>query len=119
MRDPEQIIHAAEELFFLPKGSLKGGSRKQEIKKVRFMIMSILRDQGYTYKRIGLALGGRDHSSVINGLSRVNTITYPDIIKMKDLLIAHLEGGTQTVHQGVGYAVVVSKDRFYNFSEAI
>lgn len=120
MRDPEQIIHAAEELFFLPKGTLKGPSRKTEVKKVRYVVMDILRKENeMSLQSIGRCLGGRDHSTVISGLKRVDVITHPDILKMRERLIAHLEGGTQTVHQGVGYAVVVSKDRFYNFSEAI
>lgn len=36
----------------------------------RFHVMAILRDQGFSFPRIGLVMGGRDHSSTWHGVRR-------------------------------------------------
>jgi hypothetical protein len=50
---------------------IKGKSRRKELTAVRHEVMYLLRVRlGMSYPKIGAALGGRDHSTVISGIAK-------------------------------------------------
>lgn len=61
------ITGAACRLTFMSKGDLTSPRRVQYIMRVRQAVYFIARQHGYSYRTIGGALGGRDHSTVVRG----------------------------------------------------
>lgn len=57
---------------------LKGSSRKKDVTAARFRAFWRLRQAGWSTNEIGLVLGGRDHSTVIAGLRRFESIMAAD-----------------------------------------
>lgn len=71
---PEIVIKAVEKHFNLREDSLKSKSKTNEISIPRQISMYIMNEMcsGISYKKIGEALGGRDHSTIIHGLKVIN-----------------------------------------------
>lgn len=64
------VAHVAR-LHGMTAADLRGPSRAHTVCMVRWRAMKALRERGTTLVRIGELLGGRDHTSVINGLRRL------------------------------------------------
>ena len=56
----------------------KLASRKARYVRARSLVMLILRNRGFSYPRIGEWLGGRDHSTVINSVKRIEATIRAD-----------------------------------------
>ena len=54
----------------LTPDELTGGNRTRQPVELRFAVMLVLSERGWSYSQIGRLLGGRDHSSVSHGLAR-------------------------------------------------
>jgi chromosomal replication initiation ATPase DnaA len=66
----EIVAHVGRRLD-IPRDVLLGNDRHQKYVKVRHAIMLVARVRlGLSYLIIGRRLGGRDHSTVINGVER-------------------------------------------------
>ena len=50
------------------------GSRTSKYCRARYIAMWVLRKRGGSYPQIGIRMGGRDHSSVINGIRRIEAM---------------------------------------------
>lgn len=67
---PEIVIKAVERHFNLREDSLKSKSRANEISIPRQISMYIMKEMctNISYIKMGAALGGRDHSTIIHGI---------------------------------------------------
>ena len=71
---PDAVIKAVGEYFNLPAEALCGKSRAREIADARHITMYLLRENAHQRTTdIGRTLGGRDHSTVIHGLRKVES----------------------------------------------
>lgn len=71
MKRSEKIIAQVAEDFGLTVGDITGPSRKARICNARFYAARRIREElSLSYVLIGLALGGRDHSTIIAGLKK-------------------------------------------------
>lgn len=82
---PEKVVESLSKYIdidveYILLGSKKKpylGARKREIMDFRFMLYSLLCKHSlphYTLKELGQAVGGRDHSTVINGKRGFNNL---------------------------------------------
>ena len=70
-------------LYYVSVQDITGTSRKKEIVNARHLIMYILKQIfNMSYKEIGLLLGSRDHTTVMNGVEKTKEL----ITKDKNLL---------------------------------
>lgn len=74
-RDPlvRRLIQTACSHTGLSEGELLGQERGRYVSRVRFAIMHVAYAAGvgpYSTPHLGLLLGGRDHTTVLNGLRR-------------------------------------------------
>lgn len=49
---------------------LKGEGRNQPLVHARWAVAYLLRKRGWTARRIGLLLGGRDHTTILHAIDR-------------------------------------------------
>lgn len=62
----EILLDKIAEIFSTTVGDLKGKSRTKHLVAARTAFVRIMRLRGFSYPAIGRALGGRDHSTLIN-----------------------------------------------------
>ncbi len=71
--DPDKIMEEVTMRFRVSSGDLVGSSRKKEVVRARHVAMYLLHEElGMKHTEIGRQLGGRDHSTVINAVGKVN-----------------------------------------------
>ena len=76
---PDAVIKAVGEYFTLTPNDLCGKSRAREIADARHIAMYLLREDSHQRTTdIGRTLGGRDHSTVIHGLRKVESALATD-----------------------------------------
>lgn len=72
---PKEIVSAVSKQFKVSVEDLRGSCRKSHLVYARQMAMYLLRhDFGYSLEQIGQILGGRDHSTIIYGVSKVEKL---------------------------------------------
>lgn len=49
---------------------ITGANRNRSVLLVRYAISAVARENGHSYPQIGKMLGGRDHSTIINGVKQ-------------------------------------------------
>jgi chromosomal replication initiator protein len=70
---PEAVIKAVADYFDLPPEVLSGQGRPREVAEARHIAMYLLREEArLRITDIGRLLGGRDHSTVIHGLRKID-----------------------------------------------
>ncbi len=63
-----QIIANAAKVFKVPSRSIIGRAREPQMVDARFAVIWVARETlGYSFPRIGNALDGRDHTSIMHG----------------------------------------------------
>lgn len=72
------LVDSVGEDFQLSPKSMRGPSRFKCMFHARSVVVKLLREQGWSYPRIGRALGGRDHSTVINSHAMFETYAQRD-----------------------------------------
>jgi chromosomal replication initiator protein len=77
-----ETLRVAAGIFGFTITELKGDSRYTELVRARWAVMLAMRERGVSTPRIGAALGGRDHTTVLHGLRRAIEL------KRKDPLFA-------------------------------
>ena len=65
------IQHVANAYGYAPEDMKRRGRSDRRLSSARFVVMSLLHEHGFSYKTIGVLLGGRDHSSILYGCRRV------------------------------------------------
>lgn len=66
----QEIIKECAYLFGLDVEELVGRSHMQHICKARFALYKAFHLRGWSYSAVGRAIGGRDHTTIINGIAR-------------------------------------------------
>lgn len=73
---PGKVINAVCRYFKVTSGDLTSPSRKASFVYPRQILMFLLRSElALPLEQIGHLLGGRDHSTVIHGISKIETLT--------------------------------------------
>lgn len=74
------ICRTVEDYFNLPRGSLQLNTRKREIAQARQLAMYFARKlTRLTTEKIGIAIGGKDHATVLNAIKVVQNLRSADI----------------------------------------
>ena len=85
--NPEQIILKVAKYFQIEIADLKGKSREQNLVIARQIAMFILReDSQMNLTTIGLLFGGRDHTTVLHGIRKIQTDAATNQNLRRDLL---------------------------------
>ena len=72
---PELVIEVASELFGFTTDELKGPSRSRTLVQARQIAMYVLRQlTDYSYPAIAGAFGGRDHTTVIHAVKKIESL---------------------------------------------
>jgi len=72
---PGRVIEAVSKHFKVDALSLRGSSRKASLVLARQVLMYLLRTElGLPLEQIGELVGGRDHSTVIHGIDKINNL---------------------------------------------
>lgn len=66
----KDIVKKASEATKIPVEVIIGPSRKKKLAQIRHAIYFVCREQGYSFPRIGAAVGGRDHTTIIHGVKQ-------------------------------------------------
>lgn len=84
---PQKVIDAVCKYFKVAPALVNGQSRKSELVVARQTLMYLLRKKvGLQLDEIGSLLGGRDHSTVIYGVGKVEKLIYSSQTKADELL---------------------------------
>lgn len=76
---PENVIQAVASHFKIPADDLVGSSRKANIALARQVLIYLLRkDLGLPLVRIGVLVGGRDHSTIIHSVEKLGSLIETD-----------------------------------------
>ena len=85
--DPEQIILKVAKYFQIDISDMKGKSREQNLVIARQIAMFILReDSQMNLTTIGLLFGGRDHTTVLHGIRKIQADAATNQKLRRDLL---------------------------------
>lgn len=77
--EPERVIEIIAEFFNLTKDDILNEKRTREVAKARQIAMYFLRHYlNLPLKQIGQIMGGRDHSTVIHGIEKVENLLEKD-----------------------------------------
>jgi chromosomal replication initiator protein len=83
----EQILHAVARHYNVAETDLVSRSRRKEVAHARQMAMYLAREEtSASLPKIGLALGGRDHSTVIHGIDKIATHIETDDALRRDAI---------------------------------
>jgi chromosomal replication initiator protein len=92
---PQDIIQSVSNHFHLKQSAIKGGKRNKELVKARHIAMYLLRQElNSSLEEIGQWFGGRDHTSVIHAVKKiekellVDESTNQDVSALKMSLVA-------------------------------
>ena len=78
MLPSDQLILDSGRITGIDPTAIVSAGRDQEVVRVRWAIMRVLRGKGWSTARIGRKLGGRDHTTVMHGLARAAAIYVAD-----------------------------------------
>ena len=80
----EAAMRRAGVAFGVTCEELRGGNRAKRFAYPRFAVMSALLSAGWSTPRIGVLLGGRDHTTVMHGIKRAKVLrdTDPDFARL-------------------------------------
>lgn len=79
-RHAANAVDTAARIFEVARHDLTGAARQHHICRARWAVMLVLQRRGYSTPRIGRALGGRDHTTIMHGLKRGAAIEAADSV---------------------------------------
>ena len=68
---PDAVIEAACNYYNIKTTQIKGSKRDASLVRARHICMYLLKEQGLTLVEIGNLLGGRDHTTVMHGVEKI------------------------------------------------
>jgi chromosomal replication initiator protein len=75
----DKIIEAVIEFYGISRSEIAGKGRRKDLVKPRQIAMYLIREEaGTSLVEIGNALGGRDHSTVVHGIEKIETALEQD-----------------------------------------
>jgi chromosomal replication initiator protein len=82
-----QILQAVARYYKVPETDLVGRSRRKEVAQARQMAMYLAREEtSASLPKIGLALGGRDHTTIMHGIDKIATLIEADDAMRRDAI---------------------------------
>lgn len=77
---PDLIINIVSDHMNVPYDDITSSKRSQDIATARQIVMFLCRKylERYSLQQIGAAVGGRDHSTVLNGIDKINKLIDKD-----------------------------------------
>ncbi len=83
---PQTVLRTVAQFFNLPPQALAGKARSKLVADARHIAMYLLREEcQLSLKDIGRLLGDRDHSTVIHGVNKVETLIRTDPLLRRQL----------------------------------
>lgn len=76
---PADIIARIERAYRAAPGTIVGRSRARRTVTARNLAAYVLRQRGNSLTKVGMLLGGRDHSTVSNALERFEDLATPEM----------------------------------------
>ena len=78
---PDFIINIVSDHMNIPYDDIVSSKRSQDIATARQIVMYLCRKylERYSLQQIGAAVGGRDHSTVLNGIDKINKLIEKDM----------------------------------------
>lgn len=73
-----EMVRSASRMTMLNEREITGEGRQRVLVRVRWAIMLIAREYGFSFPHIGRALGGRDHSTVWSGVDQAKYLVERD-----------------------------------------
>jgi chromosomal replication initiator protein len=73
-----QTLRTAADVFGISLSELTGDSRFTDLVRARWAVMLAMRARGVSMPRIGAALGGRDHTTILHGLKKATALRATD-----------------------------------------
>lgn len=90
---PEEIIRTICDFYAIKSTALKGIKRDAKLVRARHACMYVLKKEGgLTYSEIGNILGGRDHTTIMHGVTKIEELISQNKISEESL-------GISTLHQ--------------------
>jgi chromosomal replication initiator protein len=72
---PDEVVRTICDFYQVKSTQLKGAKRDAKLVRARQTCMYVLkRDLGLTYVEIGNLLGGRDHTTIMHGVEKIETL---------------------------------------------
>ena len=68
---PDAVIEAVCNYYNIKTTQIKGSKRDASLVRARHICMYLLKEQGLTFVEIGNLLGGRDHTTVMHGVEKI------------------------------------------------
>lgn len=92
-----RLIEGASIYCYTPEEVIKGPSRLSQVTHIRFAITWVALREGWTTTQVGIGLGGRDHSTIVNARNRAEYILDrdPDFCELVDFLEACAKAWTE------------------------
>ena len=90
---PEDVVESICHFYRIKNTQLKGAKRDARLVRARQVCMFVLKKHvGLTYKEIGNFLGGRDHTTIIYGVEKIENLISSNTFSEEALGIKDLEG---------------------------
>lgn len=84
-----QLVARAAEVTQVTADALRGPGKDKVTCHIRFAIMALAREQGLSTPRIARGLGRADHTTILNGLKRAETLKAdPDFAALLEAIAA-------------------------------
>lgn len=83
---PDAIIDAVCNFYSIKSTQLKGSKRDASLVKARHICMFLLKEQGLTFVEVGNLLGGRDHTTVMHGVEKIESLIENNMDKDGEIL---------------------------------
>lgn len=87
---PEEVLKTICDFYSLKITALKGTKRDAKLVRARQACMYVLKKEGLTYSEIGNLLGGRDHTTVMHGVTKIEDLLAQNKISEETLGIAKI-----------------------------
>lgn len=92
------VIEAICNYYNIKTTQLKGSKRDASLVRARHICMYLLKEQGLTYVEIGNLLGGRDHTTIMHGVEKIEALIQNnedkngEIVSIKSVVENNLKG---------------------------
>ncbi|MEE9277449.1 MAG: chromosomal replication initiator protein DnaA [Dehalococcoidia bacterium] len=84
---PSVILESVAQVTTVPVDALTSKRREKQVAYARHLAMYLLRDLAHqSYAQIGRLLGGRDHTTVLHGFKRIETLLESDPDVRRDIM---------------------------------
>lgn len=74
----QEIIKACADMFGIHPRDLVGDARMGFLMPARFALYKAFHMRGWSYSRVGRAIGGRDHTTIMHGIARAEYMMEKD-----------------------------------------